>query len=141
MNDNVESPFMTLDTLVTQAPTPDAVIVDFHAEATSEKRALAEYAAGKAQLVVGSHTHVPTADAQILPSGTSFISDMGMCGPQDAGLGADKNEALKGFLTGLPWRYSVAAGECELGAVFCTIDLDEKRAVHIEHIRRSIHSS
>jgi calcineurin-like phosphoesterase len=86
-------------------------------------------------LVVGTHTHVPTADSQILPSGAAFISDIGMCGPQDSSLGADKNEALKKFLTGLPWRYSLGTGQSELGAIFCTIDLTAKRAVHIEHIR------
>lgn len=133
---NLDSPFAAFDRLVAEYPQPDAVIVDFHAEATSEKRAMAEYVHGRAQLVVGTHTHVPTADAQILASGTAFISDLGMCGPQDSSLGADKNEALKGFLTGLPWRYSVASGQCELGAVFATIDFDTKNARHIEHIRQ-----
>ncbi|MEI6477641.1 MAG: TIGR00282 family metallophosphoesterase [bacterium] len=136
MPTHVDSPFHTLDRIVALTPTPDVVIVDFHAEATSEKRALAEYAAGKAQMVVGTHTHVPTADAQILASGTAFISDLGMVGPQDSSLGADKNEVLKNFLTGLPWRYSLGTGQCELGAAFCTIDLSKGVATHIEHIRR-----
>lgn len=135
---NADSPFHTFDRLAKEGQEPDAIIVDFHAEATSEKRALAEYVGGRAQVVVGTHTHVPTADAQILGNGAAFISDLGMCGPQDSSLGADKTEALKGFLTGLPWRYTVAAGECELGAVFATIDFDAKRAVHIEHIRRFV---
>ena len=133
---NVDSPFQVFDRLVEEMPKPDAVLVDFHAEATSEKRAFAEYVSGRAQLVVGSHTHVPTADAQILNNQTAFISDMGMVGPQNSSLGADKNEALKGFLTGLPWRYSVGTGQCELGAVFCIIDLELRVAVHVEHIRR-----
>jgi metallophosphoesterase (TIGR00282 family) len=136
MHAQVDNPFTTFDRLVEEFPKPDAVIVDFHAEATSEKRCLAEYINGRAQLVVGTHTHVPTADAQILASGTAFISDLGMAGPQDSSLGADKNEAIKGFLTGLPWRYSVSAGQCELGAAFCTIDFASGKAVRIEHIRK-----
>jgi len=136
MHNNVSSPFEMFDRIAEIGPKPDAIIVDMHAEATSEKRALAEYVGGRAQLIVGTHTHVPTADAQILANGAAFISDLGMCGPQDSSLGADKNEALKGFLTGLPWRYSVASGQCELGAAFATIDFDSQTAHHIEHIRR-----
>lgn len=132
---NVDSPFKSFDEAFQAQPEPDAVIVDFHAEATSEKRAMAEYIDGRAQLMVGTHTHVPTADAQILPNGTAFISDLGMVGPQDSCLGADKKEVLKSFLTGLPWRYNVGEGEAELGAIFCEIDLDARRAVKIEHIR------
>ncbi|MBU6388955.1 YmdB family metallophosphoesterase [Patescibacteria group bacterium] len=136
MQANLDSPFFTFDRLVTEPPAPDAVIVDFHAEATSEKRCLAEYIDGRAQLVVGTHTHVPTADAQILASGTGFISDLGMTGPRDSSLGADKREVIKNFLTGMPWRYTVGAGQCELGAVFCTIDFESKRATRIEPIRQ-----
>ena len=135
MGSNVDSPFSTFDELVGELPKPDAIIVDFHAEATSEKRCFAEYVNGRAQLVVGTHTHVPTADAQVLASGTAFISDLGMIGPQDSSLGADKKEPLKNFLTGLPWRYTVGAGQCELGAAFGTIDFDSGRGTHLEHIR------
>lgn len=133
---NLESPFHTFDVIYTEHPKPDVVVVDFHAEATSEKRAFAEHVDGRAQLVVGTHTHVPTADAQILAQGTAFISDLGMTGPKDSSLGADKTEVLKNFLTGLPWRYNVGTGQCELGAVFCRIDTTSNRAVHIEHIRQ-----
>ena len=135
MGGQVDSPFHAFDKIVAEQPLPDAVIVDFHAEATSEKRALAEHINGRAQLMVGTHTHVPTADAQVLPSGTAFISDLGMVGPTDSSLGADKKEVLKNFLTGLPWAYSVSAGQCELGAIFCTIDFEARRSTHIEHIR------
>lgn len=136
MNNQVDSPFSTFDALEKNLPEADLTLVDFHAEATSEKRCLAEYLSGRVQLVVGTHTHVPTADAQILATGTAFISDLGMVGPQDSSLGADKNAALKNFLTGMPWGYSVSAGQCELGAVFCQIDVERKIATHIEHIRR-----
>jgi metallophosphoesterase (TIGR00282 family) len=131
----VDSPFHTFDRLAEMAPKADIIIVDFHAEATSEKRMLAEYVDGRAQLVVGTHTHVPTADAQILPLGTGFISDLGMVGPKDSSLGADKKSVLKNFLTGLPWAYTVSAGQCELGAVFSIIDFEKKQASHLEHIR------
>jgi len=132
---NVDNPFLTLDTILDE-PGYDLAIIDFHAEATSEKRMLAEYADGRAQLVVGTHTHVPTADAHILPKGTGFISDLGMVGPHDSSLGADKEPVLKNFLTGLPWRYSLAAGQCELGAVFASIDVEQRCVTHIEHVRR-----
>jgi metallophosphoesterase (TIGR00282 family) len=136
MNESVDSPFTTFDRLVAQPPLPDVVVVDFHAEATSEKRAFAEYADGRAQLVVGTHTHVPTADAQILAGGTAFITDIGMVGPKDSSLGAEKAEVIQHFLTGLPWRYMVGTGQCELGAVFCHINLEKRHAIHVEHIRR-----
>lgn len=136
---NVDNPFHVADELIAAHPVPDAVIVDMHAEATSEKRALAEYLSGRVQLVVGTHTHVPTADAQILHNGTGFISDLGMVGPRDSSLGAEKEPIIKNFLTGLPWRYSLGEGECELGAVFCTINFDEKKAISLEHIRQFTH--
>lgn len=135
----LDSPFHVFDQLMNDLPEVDITLVDFHAEATSEKRILAEYLDGRAQLIVGTHTHVPTADAQILAKGTAFISDLGMVGPQDSSLGADKEPVLKSFLTGLPWAYSVSAGQCELGAVFSIIDVDSKKATHIEHIRRFTH--
>ena len=141
MGANVDSPFSTFDLIAKEAPLPDIILVDFHAEATSEKRALAEYVGGRAQLVVGTHTHVPTADAKVLPNGCAFISDLGMCGPEDSSLGAEKNEAIRGFLTGLPWHYSLAKGECELGAVFVEIDFETKTAQRIEHLRRFSYSN
>ena len=141
MHAPVDSPFAVLNEILAVQPLPDAVILDVHAEATSEKRALAEYAAGRVQLQVGTHTHVPTADAQILPNGTAFITDLGMCGPTDSSLGAEKGEAIKGFLTGLPWNYTVAEGMCEIGAVIATISLDQTPAQRIEHIRRFSYST
>jgi hypothetical protein len=135
-SESLDNPFLLFDKLVEEYPKPDAVIVDFHAEATSEKRAFAEYVSGRAQLVVGTHTHVPTADACILNEKTAFISDLGMVGPQDSCLGAEKDEIIQHFLTGLPWRYSVGAGQCQLGAIFSRIDLGESRAIHLEQVSR-----
>lgn len=133
---NVANPFLEADKILREYPAPDLAVVDFHAEATSEKRCLAEYLDGRVQLVVGTHTHVPTADAKILSGGCAFISDLGMVGPEDSSLGAEKSPIIKSFLTGLPWAYSLSTGQCELGAVFCKIDASAGKATHIEHIRQ-----
>ena len=133
---NLDNPFTTFDAIMNTGPKPDLVIVDFHAEATSEKRAFAEYALGRAHLVVGTHTHVPTADAQIIDQKMGFISDLGMNGPHDSCLGAQKEQIIKSFLTGLPWRYNVGEGECELGALYCKFNIEEGKAIEIEHFRK-----
>lgn len=141
MQPSVDNPFHTMDELLAIAPKPDVVLVDVHAEATSEKRMLAEYLNGRVQLVVGTHTHVPTADAQLLEGdNTAFISDLGMVGPRNSSLGADKEPIIKSFLTGQPWRYSLGTGQCELGAAFCIVDVTKQRATHLEHIRRFTNS-
>jgi hypothetical protein len=103
----------------------DAVIIDFHAEATSEKQAFARYVDGRASCVIGTHTHVPTSDDQILPLGTAFISDAGMCGDYDSVLGMRTKEPLARFLTKVPsGRFETATGEGTLAAV--AIDIDDK---------------
>ena len=97
----------------------DEILVDFHAEATSEKAALAHYLDGRVTYFVGTHTHVPTADAQILPEGTAFISDVGMVGLKDSIIGVNKEEVIKNFLTQMPVKHQIAAeGTCVFGAVF-----------------------
>ncbi len=131
----VPQPFAVADEIL-KRPGYDLAIVDFHAEATSEKRMLAEYLDGRVSLLVGTHTHVPTADAQVLPKGTAFITDLGMVGPTQSSLGAEPVEVLQHFLTGRPWRYSVGAGKCELGAVIAHIDAGTGQASNIQHIRR-----
>lgn len=136
MAPNTDNAFHVIDEILATEPRADIVLVDFHAEATSEKRCFAEYVDGRASLVVGTHTHVPTADAQILPNGTAFISDLGMTGPKNSSLGAEKLTVINSFLTGQPWRYSVAEGECELGAVFTTINIETAKATSITHIRQ-----
>jgi metallophosphoesterase (TIGR00282 family) len=133
---HLESPFTAVETALNATPSPDVVVVDIHAEATSEKKALALAFDGRVSLVYGTHTHVPTADAQVLPAGTGYISDLGMVGPIDSCLGADAKPIISNFLTGLPWRYSVAVGRCELGACFCTVDVTANRVTSIEHIRQ-----
>jgi len=135
MNANVDNPFLRFDDLLAEGPTPDVVIVDFHAEATSEKAAFAHYVDGRAHLVFGTHTHVPTADARILPQGCGIISDAGMCGPTNSILGVLPSEPLRNFLTGRPWRYTLAEEDIEIGAVVATIDLANKRCTSIQHLR------
>ncbi len=96
----VENPFTTVQTWYKQQPKADAIIVDIHAEATSEKVGFGWYLDGKVSAVLGTHTHVPTADARILPQGTGYITDVGMVGLRDSSLGVDKDMALQRFLTG-----------------------------------------
>src|SRR4029079_9818820 len=102
----------------------DAILIDFHAEATSEKEARGHFVDGRASAVIGTHTHVPTADEQILPRGTAYISDVGMCGDFNSVLGMDKEEPLNRFLTKIPsGRYAPALGEATLCAI--ALDIDE----------------
>lgn len=113
------------------------IIVDFHAEATSEKRAFAEYVSGRATAVLGTHTHVQTNDAQILIGVTAFISDIGMVGAKDSILGVEKEPVIKRFLTGLPWKHDVARGLAIFNAVLIEIDSDNK-AKRIELIKEEL---
>jgi len=112
-----------------------AVIVDMHAEATSEKMAMGHYLDGEVTAVVGTHTHVQTADDQILPKGTAYITDIGMTGPLHSVIGVKKELAIEKFLTGMPRRFEVASGP----AVFCALllELDGRlgKAIALERIR------
>ena len=112
----------------------DLIIVDIHAEATSEKAALAYYLDGKATAVLGTHTHVQTADEKILENGTAFISDIGMCGPVNSVLGVDKDIIVQGFLTGLPQSHKVAVGDSLFNACLIEVDTQTKRAISIKRI-------
>ena len=105
----------------------DAVVVDFHAEATSEKRAMAFHLDGKVAAVAGTHTHVQTVDAQILPGGTGYITDSGMCGASPSVIGMDPEQVLRRFLLQVPTRFEVASGEPEAAGVF--FDIDPERGV------------
>ncbi len=109
------------------------IVIDMHAEATSEKAALAWYLDGRVSAVVGTHTHVQTADERILPNGTAFISDAGMTGPRDSIIGMGREEVLQRFLTLLPTRFDVAKGPAQLNAVL--LDIDEAgRAAAVRRI-------
>ena len=101
----------------------DAILIDFHAEATSEKEALAHFVDGRTSAVIGTHTHVPTADEQILRNGTAYISDAGMCGDFDSVLGMEKEEPLTRFLTKIPWeRFTPSLGEATLCGLAVDVD-------------------
>jgi metallophosphoesterase (TIGR00282 family) len=103
----------------------DAILIDFHAEATSEKEAMGHFVDGRVSALIGTHTHVPTADEQVLPNGTAYISDAGMCGDFDSVLGMDKEEPLQRFLTKIPTgRFAPSLGEATLCGV--AIDVDDQ---------------
>ncbi len=121
-----DDPFSALDTVLRAHPPGglvQAAIVDIHCEATSEKMAIGHFCDGRASLVVGTHTHVPTADAQVLPKGTAYLSDAGMCGDYDSVIGMDKVEPMRRFITGMSRdRFSPALGEATLSGVFVETD-------------------
>ncbi|HBK69003.1 MAG TPA: TIGR00282 family metallophosphoesterase [Firmicutes bacterium] len=105
------------------------VLIDIHAEATSEKVALANYLDGVASAVLGTHTHVATADQRILPKGTGYITDMGMCGPLDSVLGVKKELAIQKFITKRPVRFEIASGITEINGVY--LELDQKGSAKV----------
>jgi metallophosphoesterase (TIGR00282 family) len=113
------------------------VLVDFHAEATSEKIAMAWHLDGRATAVLGTHTHVQTADERILPKGTAAITDVGMTGPHDSIIGVTTEAALGRFLTGMPSRFEAATGPARLNAVIVTADAATGRATAIERLNMS----
>lgn len=115
-------PFDTLDALLSKAGNPKFCVVDFHAEATAEKKALAYYADGRVSALFGTHTHVPTADEQILPAGTGYITDVGMTGPVESVLGIKPELSIAKMHGKLPVRFAAAEGACELQAVLFTLD-------------------
>ncbi|MDA0961590.1 MAG: TIGR00282 family metallophosphoesterase [Proteobacteria bacterium] len=121
-----DDPFSALDAVLRAHPPGglvQAAIIDIHCEATSEKMAVGHFCDGRASLVVGTHTHVPTADAQILPKGTAYLSDAGMCGDYDSVIGMDKAEPMRRFITGMGRdRFTPALGEATLSGVFVETD-------------------
>jgi metallophosphoesterase (TIGR00282 family) len=132
----VDDPFRCADALVDElrAETP-VVIVDVHAEATSEKVALARFLDGRASAVYGTHTHVQTADEQILPGGTAYITDLGMTGPIDGVIGMEQEAVLDRFLTGLSERFSVQkSGPKQFCAAVVRIDRASGRATEIKRV-------
>lgn len=132
---NLEDPFRVaereLEKLKKETP---VVIIDFHAEATSEKMALAWHLDGKASAVLGTHTHVQTADERVLPNGTAFITDVGMTGPTDSVIGVKKEQAIARFLYQTPHRFEIPKGPVHLCAVLVDIDGKTGKASSIERI-------
>ena len=132
---NLECPFGTADREIEQLRKETSIIfVDFHAEATSEKAALGWYLDGRASCVVGTHTHVQTADERILTQGTAFMSDAGMTGSFDSVIGIGKEEAIRKFLTQMPVKFEVPKKDIRLNAVVVGIDEASGRALSIERI-------
>lgn len=131
----LDCPFRTADRLLPliRQETP-LIIIDFHAEATSEKVAFGWYVDGRATAVIGTHTHIQTADERILPKGTAYITDVGMIGPRDSVLGVKLECVLSKFLTLRPVRFEVAGGPLQLNALFLQIDSQQGLAEGIERI-------
>ena len=132
--DALANPFMTMDHILSKVGS-GPVLVDFHAEATSEKKALGYYLDGRVSAVYGTHTHVQTADEQILPNGTGYITDIGMTGPSASVLGVDPQQAIRRFVTKMPVRFQNAPGPCALNGVVLCIDDKNKQAISIEKVR------
>lgn len=124
MKEHLNCPFRTADAILEEHKNTDlsAIIVDFHAEATSEKVALAHYLDGRVTAVLGTHTHVPTADERILTNGTAFQSDVGFCGPIDSTIGVDKDISIRQFLDQMPIKHEVASGPSVLNGVVVEVD-------------------
>ena len=130
LNANLDSPFKAANFLLSRERY-DLALVDFHAEATSEKGAMGWHLDGRAAAVWGTHTHVPTADCRVLPGGTGFVTDLGMTGPVNSVLGIKVENSLNLFMGGLPRRYEEAEGNCKLNACLFTIDTEKKRCVDV----------
>lgn len=128
MHPDLDDPFACVENLLADGPlggVADAVFIDFHAEATSEKMCFAHFVDGRVSAVVGTHTHMPTADHHVLPGGTAFIGDAGMCGDFDSSLGMDKEEPINRFVSKIPkGRFEPASGPATLCGV--GLDIDDK---------------
>jgi metallophosphoesterase (TIGR00282 family) len=135
----IDCPFRAMDKLLAEIkPEPSVIIIDFHAEATSEKVAMGRYLDGRVSAVLGTHTHVGTIDIQILPGGTAYVTDIGMTGPSDSIIGDDADAVIRRFLTALPHHLSVGKGKPVLNAVLVEVNEKSGRATAIERISREI---
>jgi metallophosphoesterase (TIGR00282 family) len=134
MND-IDCPFQAMDKLLAKLePRPPVIVVDFHAEATSEKMAMGRYLDGRVSAVLGTHTHVGTIDAQILPQGTAYVTDIGMVGPVNSIIGDEVESVIQRFLTGMPHRLSVGKGKSVFNAIMVEVAGDSGRAFNIKRI-------
>jgi metallophosphoesterase (TIGR00282 family) len=134
-----DCPFRGMDALLASIdPLPHCILVDFHAEATSEKQALGWYLDGRVSAVVGTHTHVGTIDARVLPNGTAHVTDVGFVGPSRSVIGDDVEAVLKRFLTATPSRFPVGSGTVFFNSVLIDIDDETGRARRIERVDREV---
>ncbi|MFW5735098.1 MAG: TIGR00282 family metallophosphoesterase [Oceanidesulfovibrio sp.] len=133
--DDIDCPFRAADALLAELDASDAPVrvrlVDFHAEATSEKIALAYHLAGRVSAVLGTHTHVQTNDARILPGGTAALTDAGMCGVRDSALGMDPEAIVQRFITGLPKRFTIASGDELVSGAWVDVDPETGQALDV----------
>ncbi len=134
--DNLDDPFRAADAILAANRDLSIVFCDMHAEATSEKTAMGWHLDGRASAVVGTHTHIPTADNRVLPGGTAYVTDVGMVGPRDGCIGMDKDVVLQRFLTGVPNRFVVASGPVTFNSVLVTINSSTGRATSIHRVDR-----
>ncbi len=136
---NFDCPFRAMDQLLDEVKNrPPVIIVDFHAEATSEKLAMGRYLDGRVSAVLGTHTHVGTIDTQVLPQGTAYVSDIGMTGPIDSIIGDDTEAVLQRFLTIIPRRLQVGKGKTMFNAVLVRIDDTSGKAISVDRIYREV---
>lgn len=135
INIMVDNPFFVTQKIVDKIKKEaDILLLDFHAEATGEKKTMGYYMDGKITAMFGTHTHIQTADEQILPNGTGYITDIGMTGPKDSVIGMDKEVAFKRFLTAIPERYKIATGEAIFNSVLFEIDANTDKVEKITRI-------
>ncbi len=136
---NFDCPFRAMDKLLAEfKDKTNVIIVDFHAEATSEKVAMGWYLDGRVSAVLGTHTHVGTIDARILPRGTAYVTDIGMVGPMDSIIGDDANSVINRFLSQIPGRLSVGKGIVDFNAILIEVNEDTGKAVDIKRIRKTV---
>ena len=136
---NFDCPFRAMDKLLAEfKDKTNVIIVDFHAEATSEKVAMGWYLDGRVSAVLGTHTHVGTIDARILPRGTAYVTDIGMVGPMDSIIGDDANNVINRFLSQIPGRLSVGKGIVDFNAILIEVNEDTGKAVDIKRIRKTV---
>lgn len=132
-------PFESVDRLLSENEGRyDISVLDIHAEATSEKLALANYFDGRIDIIFGTHTHVQTSDCRVFPKGTGYITDLGMCGPIDSILGVKSEKVIEKLRTHMPVRFETPEGECMLNGAVFTYDRSTKRCVDVSIIRRNI---
>ena len=131
---SLDCPFRAMDALLEGFSGPPLIVVDFHAEATSEKEALGWYLDGRVSVVVGTHTHVATADCRILPKGTAYVTDLGMVGPINSIIGSNPDDVLARFLYQTPRRLGVSGGPVRFNSVFVDVDNETGRAKNIQRV-------
>jgi metallophosphoesterase (TIGR00282 family) len=135
---SIDSPFRAADQFIAETADIPLRLVDIHAEATSEKNAMAHYLDGRVSLLFGTHTHVATADQRILPKGTAYVSDLGMVGPRESVIGMDPDASLQRFLSGIPQRFKVGRGVVTFNSVVATITVTTGLATSIERVDQAV---